>query len=424
MERRAGDVGLRQLAPEPGVLDEPGRRDVVGVGVFPVGGEEQPGPDLAEDGGQRAAVGQGRLEAAVRQAEVLAARGCRAPRSPRRSPPPAARATPAASARRWSGRGCRPSSPAGSGGRSSRPCPARRRRDAGRPPGRPIGSRPRPGGGPSRSAWSKVALRASTLGADACLYGTGQLALSWPRAIPEERLPMVYRHSLVFAAACLGMLLFGVTLTTLGSVLAPADEPPRTGPGQRRVAAVADEPGHPGGLAGLRADRRSPRLSRRAGRRAAWACCSAWRRIALAPSGGFLALAVFVFGFSGGIINGSTNALVSDISEEGRGSGLSLLGVFFGLGALGVPLVLGLLLRRLDYAAILELIGLMVLIPVGDLPGHPLPAAQAAPGIPDPQGGQPARRPDSAPALAACSSSRAAWRSPSAAGAPSSPTRP
>ena len=76
--------------------------------------------------------------------------------------------------------------------------------------------------------------------------------------------------------------------------------------------------------------------------------------IAFAPSGRFLALAVFLFGFSGGIINGSTNALVSDISEEGRGSGLSLLGVFFGLGALGVPLVLGLLLRRLDYAAILE----------------------------------------------------------------------
>ena len=37
---------------------------------------------------------------------------------------------------------------------------------------------------------------------------------------------MTYRHSLVFAAACLGMLLFGVTLTTLGSVLALAHEPP------------------------------------------------------------------------------------------------------------------------------------------------------------------------------------------------------
>ena len=30
----------------------------------------------------------------------------------------------------------------------------------------------------------KVALRASTLGPDACLYGTGRLALSWPRSQP------------------------------------------------------------------------------------------------------------------------------------------------------------------------------------------------------------------------------------------------
>src|SRR5262249_24428183 len=31
----------------------------------------------------------------------------------------------------------------------------------------------------------------------------------------------VYRHSLVFVAACLGMLLFGITMTTLGAVLPP-----------------------------------------------------------------------------------------------------------------------------------------------------------------------------------------------------------
>ena len=47
------------------------------------------------------------------------------------------------------------------------------------------------------------------------------------------------------------------------------------------------------------------------------------------------------FGVSGGIINGGTNAVVSDISEGHKGADLSLLGVFFGLGALGMPLVLG-----------------------------------------------------------------------------------
>ena len=71
MEGRAGDVGLGELAPEAGVLDELRGGEVVGVGVFPVGGEEEPGPDRAEDGGQGAAVEQGRLQAPVRQAEVL-----------------------------------------------------------------------------------------------------------------------------------------------------------------------------------------------------------------------------------------------------------------------------------------------------------------------------------------------------------------
>src|SRR5262249_32612846 len=37
----------------------------------------------------------------------------------------------------------------------------------------------------------------------------------------EKEACSVYRHSLVFAAACLGMLLFGITMTTLGAVLPP-----------------------------------------------------------------------------------------------------------------------------------------------------------------------------------------------------------
>jgi hypothetical protein len=37
-----------------------------------------------------------------------------------------------------------------------------------------------------------------------------------------------------------------------------------------------------------------------------------------------------VLGFGGGIINGSTNAVVADISSEDKGANLSLLGVFFG----------------------------------------------------------------------------------------------
>ena len=71
------------------------------------------------------------------------ARGLRARRWPRRSPPPDARASPTALARRSSGRGCRPATPGRSGGRSSHPGPARRRRGATQRPGHPESGRRR-----------------------------------------------------------------------------------------------------------------------------------------------------------------------------------------------------------------------------------------------------------------------------------------
>lgn len=71
---------------------------------------------------------------------------------------------------------------------------------------------------------------------------------------------------------------------------------------------------------------------------------------------------VFVIGFGGGVLNGATNALVSDISSGGRGAGLSFLGVFFGLGALGMPMVLGLLSKSFSQETILAVIGAFVLL--------------------------------------------------------------
>ena len=95
VERLAGDVALGELAPEPGVLDELGRRGVVGVGVLPEGGEQEPGPDLAEDGGQGPAVEQGRLQAPVGQAQVPPPGQAEGLRWPRPSPGPGSRASPA-----------------------------------------------------------------------------------------------------------------------------------------------------------------------------------------------------------------------------------------------------------------------------------------------------------------------------------------
>ncbi len=59
---------------------------------------------------------------------------------------------------------------------------------------------------------------------------------------------------------------------------------------------------------------------------------------ASAGSFGAAAAASFVLGFGGGGLNTSTNALVSDLYDKERGSMLNLLGIFFGVGGLGVPL--------------------------------------------------------------------------------------
>jgi MFS family permease len=79
--------------------------------------------------------------------------------------------------------------------------------------------------------------------------------------------------------------------------------------------------------------------------------------IAYASSLDLLKACIFMFGAGGGILNGSTNAVVADISDKNKGANLSLLGVFFGLGALGMPLVLGLLSREFHSFQVVAAVG-------------------------------------------------------------------
>jgi MFS family permease len=167
----------------------------------------------------------------------------------------------------------------------------------------------------------------------------------------------------VFAAACLGMVLFGVTLTTLGSVLPPLIV--RYGLGKADAGSLLALMSL-GILAGSLVfgpvvDRHGYRPVLLAG---AVGVALGLAAIAGAPSAGVLAPAMLVFGFAGGLLNGATNALVADIAPEGRGSGLALLGVFFGVGAFGVPLVLGVLLQWLTYPAIVAGLAALVVVPL------------------------------------------------------------
>jgi fucose permease len=168
-----------------------------------------------------------------------------------------------------------------------------------------------------------------------------------------------YRHRLVFAAACVGMLVFGIVLATLGAVLPSIIQ--RLGldrteagsllalmslgilAGSLVFGPVVDRRGYKGMLAA-----------------AVVLIALGLEGIAFAPSIGLLAVSAIIIGFGGGVINGGTTALVADISAEGRAAGLAYLGVFFGIGAFGVPLVLGLLRERFGDAGVVAVIGALV----------------------------------------------------------------
>jgi len=74
-----------------------------------------------------------------------------------------------------------------------------------------------------------------------------------------------------------------------------------------------------------------------------------------------LTASVFLFGLGGGAINGATNAVVADISTTGKGADLSILGVFFGIGALGMPLLLSLLKETVEFQYIVAATGILAL---------------------------------------------------------------
>jgi fucose permease len=171
-------------------------------------------------------------------------------------------------------------------------------------------------------------------------------------------------HRPIFAAAAVGMLLVGIVLTTLGAVLPSIIE--RLGLDRAEAGSLLSMLSL-GILAGSLVF--GPIVDRRGykGLLAAAVLLIALglEGISFAPSGTVLAASAFTTGLGGGIVNGATNALVADISADGRAAGLSYLGVFFGIGAFGVPLLLGLLRDRFGDAGVVAGIGAIVaLVPV------------------------------------------------------------
>jgi len=172
-----------------------------------------------------------------------------------------------------------------------------------------------------------------------------------------------YRSNLIFVAASMAMLLFGIVLISLGSVLPHLREQfELTDLSTGSLLSIL-----PFGL--LIGSLVFGPVVDRYGYKIVLLTCSLMilaglEGIALTGHMWILRLSIFLIGFGGGAINGGANALAADTAEGDRGARLSLLGVFFGIGALCVPFLLGLLVDVLPYDKILLWIGVFVLLPV------------------------------------------------------------
>lgn len=169
---------------------------------------------------------------------------------------------------------------------------------------------------------------------------------------------MMRSTRMIFLCACLGMLLFGVSLITLGAVASPLRE---------KFALDAIASGTlfsilPIGI--LAGSLLFGPFSDRYGYKiilvlAALLIFAGFQGIAWSSSLALLKVCIFLFGFGGGAINGATNAVVSDISATNKGANLSLLGVFFAVGALGMPFILGSLENKFSFEHIVSVVGLV-----------------------------------------------------------------
>jgi len=163
-------------------------------------------------------------------------------------------------------------------------------------------------------------------------------------------------YKLTFISACLGMLLFGISLITLGSVAPGLQQKFQLDAvGSGTLFSILPIGILTGSLLfGPFCDRYGYKFF------FLLSCLclfAGFQGIAYAGTLGLLKFSIFLFGFGGGAINGATNAVISDISENNKGANLSLLGVFFGIGALGMPSVLGVLEKQFGFQDLVSYIG-------------------------------------------------------------------
>ena len=173
----------------------------------------------------------------------------------------------------------------------------------------------------------------------------------------------MHKRKQVFIAACIGLLLFGIMLITLGSILPSLAQKFQLNEiSSGKLVSLLPIGVIAGSLVfGPIADRYGYKMMFII---TTFLMIIAFEGLAFADTFLVLQISIFVLGFGGGIINGATNAVVADISSEDKEANLSLLGVFFGVGALGMPLLLGILSKRFDYPVIVSSVGILMVLAI------------------------------------------------------------
>ena len=191
-----------------------------------------------------------------------------------------------------------------------------------------------------------------------------------------------YNKTTVFIASCIAMTFFGVSMITLGSILPQISETFGLNQSAASELVVFLPIGILVGslLFGPIVDRWGYKYMLIV---SSLFAALGLEGLAFLQSLTFLRFAVFSIGLGGGAINGLTCALVSDITTDAdRGAKLSFLGTFYGLGALGIPVLLAFLSNLYPYQTILEYVGFFVLACVAFFLMIDFPQAKQSQGFP------------------------------------------
>lgn len=191
-----------------------------------------------------------------------------------------------------------------------------------------------------------------------------------------------YHKNLVFVMACIGMCFFGIATITLGSIL-PQLSTTLGFNNLQSAALVAFMP-----VGSLVGSIFFGPIVDRFGHKAMLILSTLVLMLGLQGVAYFtevalLQISIFAIGLGGGILNGETNALAADISEpHERGSRLSTLGIFYGVGAISIPMLIGVLSEYFSYREILHGLGFIIIISIIFFMMTAFPAPKQAKGFP------------------------------------------